>query len=706
MSYQVLARKYRPAVFSEMVGQQHVLQALINALDQNRLHHAYLFTGTRGVGKTTIARILAKCLNCEAGLTSIPCGECASCREISEGRSIDLIEVDAASRTGVDDTRELLENVQYMPTRSRYKVYLIDEVHMFSKSSFNALLKTLEEPPEHVKFLLATTDPKKLPVTVLSRCLQLNLRNMTPENIVGYLQSVLASENVDYEESALWQLGRAAEGSMRDALSLTDQAIAYGKGFVADKDVLDMLGGVDQREIHHLLQDLIDDDAAQLLDHIRNVAQYSPDFSRILADFLSLLHRIAIAKAVPDTVDNSQGDRESVIGLAAGLTPEDLHLYYQIGLIGQRDLLLAPDIQSGFEMTMLRMLAFRPHSAEANRESGRQTSAGTTIENPLAEKSTDQHQNSEPPKKNTESKGSTHSADHEKQAEIVRGSELQADHITRMLATINGDAAGSDKIKKPDPDYQREEPERSTKESILSAAGVHDNEQVPASGPETVGEYQQSYTDTPDHAEIGDAVQLTPQHDADQIAATTEKNKEVKGEDSSHAKTELPVNQVNEANAEESALPTELDHSPDTDSRTINAEGGENASIDWAQLLPQLELSGVAYNLASNCILQKAETNLYHLRLHELHASLWNKNYQARIGRALSELHNRTVEVEITLGELDAETPAQYQARIEQEQVDRAIVTIQEDENVKQLVKDFDAKLVLESVRPIHGQTN
>jgi len=365
MSYQVLARKYRPSTFQELEGQEHVLRALINALEMNRLHHAYLFTGTRGVGKTTIARILAKCLNCEAGVTAIPCGECASCVEIAQGRSIDLIEVDAASRTGVDDMRELLDNVQYMPMSSRFKVYLIDEVHMLSKSSFNAMLKTLEEPPEHVKFLFATTDPKKLPVTVLSRCLQFNLKNLSPERIVNYLEKVLPKEEVEFEENALWQLARAADGSMRDALSLTDQAISYGNNSLTDDAVKTMLGSIDQREVYELLDALIDKDGERLLDKVRSLAQFAPDFSALLDEFLGVLHRLAIAQVVPEGIDNSQGDRERVMGIANVMSKEDVQLFYQIGLIGKRDLAIAPDPRSGFEMVLLRMLAFTPNQGQS-----------------------------------------------------------------------------------------------------------------------------------------------------------------------------------------------------------------------------------------------------------------------------------------------------------------------------------------------------
>jgi DNA polymerase III, subunit gamma and tau len=360
VSYQVLARKWRPRTFREMVGQEHVLKALINALDHNRLHHAYLFTGTRGVGKTTIARILARCLNCEVGISSAPCGECSACREINEGRFIDLIEVDAASRTKVEDTRELLDNVQYAPTRGRFKIYLIDEVHMLSNHSFNALLKTLEEPPAHVKFLLATTDPQKLPITILSRCLQFNLKNMSPERIVQHLQHVLQEEMVPFDEAALWQLARSADGSMRDALSLTDQAIAFGSGKVSSTDVTAMLGTIDHKLIEQLMSALIEGDGAALLTAVAHFAEQSPDYHSALGDLITLLHRIAIAQALPEAVDNSYGDREQILKFAMALAPEDVQLFYQTGLLGRRDLPLAPDPRSGFEMTLLRMLAFKP----------------------------------------------------------------------------------------------------------------------------------------------------------------------------------------------------------------------------------------------------------------------------------------------------------------------------------------------------------
>ena len=360
MSYQVLARKWRPRVFREMAGQEHVTRALINALVQDRLHHAYLFSGTRGVGKTTVARILAKCLNCETGVSSEPCGTCSSCREITEGRSMDLIEVDAASRTKVEDTRELLENVQYAPTHCRYKVYLIDEVHMLSTSSFNALLKTLEEPPPHVKFLLATTDPQKLPLTVLSRCLQFNLKNMAPELIVGRLQTILREEDVSCEEPALWLLARSADGSMRDALSLADQALAFGSGQLLEKDVRSMLGTVDFNFVHELLTAIVEQDPKTALEVVEKLAEHAPDYVGVLRELIALLHRVSVAQALPDAVDNRWGDAEQVIELARVMSAEEAQLYYQIALAGKRDIGLSSELRSGLEMTLLRMISFRP----------------------------------------------------------------------------------------------------------------------------------------------------------------------------------------------------------------------------------------------------------------------------------------------------------------------------------------------------------
>ena len=364
MSYLVLARKWRPKRFAELVGQEHVVRALTNALDSGRVHHAFLFTGTRGVGKTTIARIFAKSLNCERGTSAEPCGECNSCRDIDAGRFIDLLEIDAASNTGVDDVREVIENAQYMPSRGRVKVYLIDEVHMLSKAAFNALLKTLEEPPGHVKFLLATTDPQKLPVTVLSRCLQFNLKRLDEQQIGGQIEMILREEGIAVEPGAIRQLSRAADGSLRDGLSLLDQAIAYtgagGEGAAAltDAAVAGMLGTVDRSRIGALLSALAAGDGAALLGEIATLAEFSPDWTGVLDAFADALHRVQVKQLVPTVEIESDGI--DVDALASQLRAELVQLWYQMALNAQRDLSLAPSARAGFEMAMLRMLAFRP----------------------------------------------------------------------------------------------------------------------------------------------------------------------------------------------------------------------------------------------------------------------------------------------------------------------------------------------------------
>ena len=370
MSYLVLARKWRPKNFAETVGQEHVLKALSNALESGRLHHAYLFAGTRGVGKTTIARILAKSLNCDSGVTAEPCGECSACREIDEGRFVDLIEVDAASKTKVDDTRDLLDNVQYAPARGRFKVYLIDEVHMLSKSSFNALLKTLEEPPPHVKFLLATTDPQKLPVTVLSRCLQFNLKRLTPLLIRERLELICDAESVGFEIEALAMIARAADGSLRDALSLLDQAIAFCGGKVIETAVASMLGTIDRQHVGKIVSLLASADSQGLIKTIAEVDEQFPDYARLLDDLSRMLQRIAVYQAVGAVDQEDDVDVAEISDLASAISAEDVQLFYQIALLGRRDLHLAPDPRSGVEMTLLRMLTFQPGGSSGQSGGG------------------------------------------------------------------------------------------------------------------------------------------------------------------------------------------------------------------------------------------------------------------------------------------------------------------------------------------------
>ena len=371
MTYQALARKWRPRTFEQVVGQQHVVQALSNALEQQRIHHAMLFSGTRGVGKTTLGRIISKCLNCETGVTATPCGTCSACEQIDQGRFVDLIEIDAASRTKVDDTRELLDNVQYAPTRGRYKVYLIDEVHMLSKHSFNALLKTLEEPPPHVRFLLATTDPQKLPITILSRCLQFNLKRLPPLLIRERLASILAEEGVEAETDALQALAIAADGSMRDSLSLTDQAIAFAGGALTLQSVEDMLGSVGAQDVLAVIEVVNGQDPDAMAALLHKLDEQAPDFDGLLAQIASALQQIALAQLVPAYRNEaSVFDADKLQAMADAVSPEDVQLFYQIAMQGRRDLPVAPDPRAGFEMTLLRMMAFRPVAAGGTTGTG------------------------------------------------------------------------------------------------------------------------------------------------------------------------------------------------------------------------------------------------------------------------------------------------------------------------------------------------
>ncbi len=538
MSYQVLARKWRPRNFAEMVGQEHVLQALINALDGDRLHHAYLFTGTRGVGKTTIARIFAKSLNCESGISSQPCGSCSACVEINEGRFIDLIEVDAASRTKVEDTRELLDNVQYAPTRGRYKVYLIDEVHMLSTHSFNALLKTLEEPPPHIKFLLATTDPQKLPMTILSRCLQFNLKRLSAELIGNHLNDILQREAIESEPAAVLQLAEGADGSMRDGLSLLDQAIAYGGGKLTAAEVTTMLGSIDRTYIFELLQALASGDAGSLLERVHQLAQTGVEFSLLLAELISQLHRLALAQVVPQSIEQSV-DQAMLSELAAAISAEDLQLYYQIGVIGRRDLPLAPDPRSGFEMVLLRMLAFRPVS----------------------------------------DKGSA----------------------TRATA--------------------------------------------PRGSVAVTGAYSSSKPATPSTS-IAEPLVVPPKP--------------------------APAQHTNKASLD-----------------------------DWSTLVAQLDLHGMARQLAANSILKERSGNTVKLMLSQQHATLRNRGMEERIEKALQQYLGERIKVEFSVGKLATETPAATQQRHADDRQQDAMDAINQDPNVQSIQAQFGAQVVADSVRPV-----
>lgn len=648
MSYQVLARKWRPRAFREMVGQAHVLRALINALDNERLHHAYLFTGTRGVGKTTIARIIAKCLNCETGVSSTPCGHCSVCREIDEGRFVDLIEVDAASRTKVEDTRELLDNVQYAPTRGRYKVYLIDEVHMLSTHSFNALLKTLEEPPPHVKFLLATTDPQKLPVTILSRCLQFALKSMPPERVVEHLRHVLTVENIPFEDEALWLLGRAADGSMRDAMSLTDQAIAFGEGQVLAADVRAMLGTLDHGQVYGVLQALLEGDARTLLGAVGQLAEQGPDWGGVLAEMLNVLHRVAIAQLLPDAVDNSQGDCERVLKLAQALPAEDVQFYYQLGLLGRRDLPLAPDPRSGFEMVLLRMLAFRP--------AGGGPAPGT-------------------PLKPEGSSPATAVPQRSVVAEVPVPSVAPVPEPT--LAEKGQPVAMV-------PSVIHEEP------SALPIRPVPSSVDVPWDEPRASDAVDAlpNVPEIPDRQRLG--VSPPPA-----IMALDEEEPPLTDEDYFQVETQAEAYlERYESLAVEGG--TQMGNDPEP--AALPATG---LAAEWIALLPQLGLSGLTGNIASNCTLIAKDEVRWLLHLDPEHSTLFNSAQQRRLNDALNQYHGASLKLDIELCKPQQETPAQAAARQRRERQQAAELAIQADPLVRQLMQQFSAVIRDGTIEPI-----
>ncbi|WP_295460324.1 DNA polymerase III subunit gamma/tau [uncultured Pseudomonas sp.] len=669
MSYQVLARKWRPRSFREMVGQTHVLKALINALDNERLHHAYLFTGTRGVGKTTIARILAKCLNCETGISSTPCGTCSVCREIDEGRFVDLIEVDAASRTKVEDTRELLENVQYAPSRGRYKVYLIDEVHMLSTHSFNALLKTLEEPPPHVKFLLATTDPQKLPVTILSRCLQFALKNMPPERVVAHLQQVLAAESIPFEDDALWLLGRAADGSMRDAMSLTDQAIAFGEGKVLAADVRAMLGTLDHGQVYDVLQALLEGDGRAVLDAVRHLAEQGPDWSGVLAELLNVLHRVAIAQVLPDAVDNGQGDRERVLTLAQSLPAEDVQYYYQLGLVGRRDLPLAPDPRHGFEMVLLRMLAFRPAGAAiperpALKMTGASPATADSDQRPVA------------------------AAVPRPAAPAPLPAPAAAPAPEAAPAPVPAAPASSNTTPVEEPvDLPWEEPA-----SVAVKAAP-----APAPAPAPVEAVA---------APVASQALPTPQVEATPEATViAELPADTSGDDLDGDEEPPPAEDYYEV-----GLDDYLDSLGEPAAEEIAAapapavQPATGLAADWLALFPELKLGGLTASIAANCTLVALDGDHWHLHLDPAQSALFNANQQRRLNDALNQQQGRTITLQVTIQTPEQETPAQAAARRRAERQRQAEQSIQDDPLIRQMMQQFAATVRAGTIEPVDTQ--
>lgn len=660
MSYQVLARKWRPQNFKQMVGQEHVLQALIHALDSQRLHHAYLFTGTRGVGKTTIGRILAKCLSCHDRITSEPCGQCDACQAITQGRYVDLIEIDAASRTKVEDMRELLENVQYAPTQGRFKIYLIDEVHMLSQSSFNALLKTLEEPPEHVKFLFATTDPQKLPVTILSRCLQFNLKNMAPEKIVSHLSYVLGEESVTYEDAALWALALAADGSMRDALSLTDQAIAYGNHTLTESGVSSMLGTVDQKKVYKILDALITKNAPVMFDCVKQLADFSPDYRSVLATISSIFHRVAIEQVVPGSVDNAMGDQEKVQYFAQNLCVEDVQLFYQIALTSRQDLQIAPDPKAGFEMALLRMLAFQLTPVDPSTKTVLDYS---------------EQDSSESQKKNLVELAHQATSNHQKEFQQGNGTE----ELNSLSQSAHSEPSDSSLLME-DNLYEELPYEETPYEDIPYQEVPY--QEVPSETQASLNEEIRS-----------DNSNLTPSFSNDHIETSVAIEQ---------PQTSLSSNTHTKNDALDQTSGSK-DNSKDFPERalknTTHNEAPDAAPEGWNADVVKLNLSGMTLNFMLNSV-TVISGNSAKVFIETGHYRLFNENHEKRIKDALVNFYTGVSDIEFIDGlQPDQETPMMWRERKQAEKKEYAKQLILNDSNVAMIMSEFQANLIEQSIQ-------
>jgi DNA polymerase-3 subunit gamma/tau len=655
MSHQVLARKWRPGNFTEMVGQQHVLQALVNALESGRLHHAYLFTGTRGVGKTTVARILAKCLNCDTGVTATPCGECGACAEIAEGRSVDLIEVDAASKTKVEDTRELLENVQYTPTHARYKIYLIDEVHMLSNHSFNALLKTLEEPPPHAMFLLATTDPQKLPATVLSRCLQFNLKNMQPEQIVAHLEHILGAESVSADAEALALIARAAEGSMRDALSLTDQAIAYGEGKLVGAEVSEMLGTVDRGRVLDLVAAILDEDPAAVLSLVSQIAEHAPDFVSTLDELSNILHQMTIAQTVPDALDTSWPDQARIVELAARATIDDTQLFWQMAVGGRREVHLASSARAGLEMILLRMIAFRPAAVFQP-----QTAAG---DSPLKKP--------EPPV-----------------APVALDVTPEATPISETQSSVDRASAASSSAESP---------------SLLNGRAAPGSSEIsPARTPEDASSDEVT-TQPAQPKEASASLFAQEVASAGDSAAPTDLSREPSVSQPREAPSKntaangaaaAPQPAISQASAQMGqAQETDEPHSGQVSLTDLNMES-------WPELFEAFQFGGILHNIALNLELSEVVGEKVRFNLAERDATLLNERHPAQLAQALKRHLGHDVGAEITVADHSGRTPANHRAALAAARLAAAEQAISSDDALHALMKAFDGQIIPGSIRP------
>ncbi|ENH4361721.1 DNA polymerase III subunit gamma/tau [Vibrio fluvialis] len=689
MSYLALARKWRPTKFNEVVGQAHVLTALENALAQNRLHHAYLFSGTRGVGKTTIGRLFAKGLNCETGITATPCGECATCKEIDQGRFVDLLEIDAASRTKVEDTRELLDNVQYKPARGRFKVYLIDEVHMLSRHSFNALLKTLEEPPEYVKFLLATTDPQKLPVTILSRCLQFHLKPINVENIQHQLEHILAAEQVSSESKALAMIAHAADGSMRDALSLTDQAIALGNGQVQQDVVSHMLGTLDTDQALHLLQAISSTQPQTVMDSIEALAQNGVEWDGLLQQLAAQLHRVAMYQALPSSIDKAQPDAEKIQWLAKSLSPQDVQLYYQIAIKGRDDLSLSPTPRVGIEMITLRMMAFRPSQA----------SVAQVISTQPAAVAPSQPQTVQPAAAPVSASQAPHAAPRvqPQPAEYERPSAPLPSVPEPMIEPVPQPAPQSasqpeapvqqptvESEPKPSPMVGLRHQLRSQRQGLAQKGSDPKKPDAASAKPvsvlERVAQRGQHAAQMSPYSAT--SVDDTPDDEAYQWRPTQNLSVETQ------AKSELTPTQIKRA--------LEHEKTPEMTEKLIH----EAIELDqWASLIQRLHTAKLVEQLALNSTYKKNGASI-ELTLRPSHAHLNTDKAQSELLQALNDQLNEDCHLSVTIGE-DGETPLELRERLYQGKLSRAIDNLVADPNVQFIERRFSAELDKDSVRLI-----
>jgi DNA polymerase-3 subunit gamma/tau len=693
MSYQVLARKWRPKKFEELMGQEHVVTVLVNALAQQRLHHAYLFTGTRGVGKTTIARIFAKSLNCEIGITATPCGKCDTCLEIDQGRFVDLLEIDAASKTKVDDTREILDNVQYAPTRGRYKVYLIDEVHMLSRHSFNALLKTLEEPPEHVKFILATTDPQKLPVTVLSRCLQFHLKALTVSQIETKLIEILAQEHVNHEDGTLTLLAKAARGSMRDSLSLTDQAVAQGQGNITLGNIQQMLGGLDQNWIYKIVIDLLKQDGISLMALTQEIASCAPSYSRLFAELIQLFHQIAIVQIVDQHFDLSPEHAQLLKKFSHAMSPEDVQLYYQICVNGRKDLSYASDEQAAFDMTLLRMFAFKPMQNEQlpNENTNSQLSCELqSMQDSLSTLPATQPQLSET------------------KAELPLSSSLpivaqdKEKQLAQEMATIEQQATVMQEVSV---DAEIKEPEFSEPKLELTQKQESLQEQVIARE-EQASEQVQNTTQTTEFDSPLNAVLATRN-----MLRSRKKQLDQQGKKSG------------DAIARQSKASHLTDDSTDSITKENNGVTGQKVALSkpeqpyqaeninpatirkanqvdrWAHMIDSMELTARLRQLAIHATIDEESTDEHLiLCLNQATQHLVTDTAQQQLQKIISQFLSRQISVTIKTVEKTVADPYQIQSHINDKRYDYAKELLEKDDIVQALQQDFQASLDEDSI--------